>query len=62
MSGFLQLLLIVSGFLGVCYLVLAIALGFREKRHGSCCCSSSPDGKGKPDGSCCKDVRKNPSA
>lgn len=61
MSGFLQLLLIVLALLGVCYLVLAIALGFREKRHGSCCCSSAPGEKGKS-GGCCKESRENPSA
>lgn len=57
MSGFFQLLLIVLALLGVCYLVLAIALGFREKRHGSCCCSSAPGEKGKSGHTCCKESK-----
>ncbi len=55
MSGFLPQILAALVLLGVFYLALAVALGLREKKHGRCCCSSSPDGKGRA-GGCCKDT------
>ena len=40
---FVQLSLAALAVVGVCYLALAVALGFREKRHGSCTGSSVKD-------------------
>jgi hypothetical protein len=48
MMEFLQLLAVAIVVLGVAYLGLAIALGARQRKHGSCNCSSEPGG------SCCR--------
>ena len=57
MSGFLPHVLAALALLGVFYLALAVALGLREKKHGRCCCSSTPGEKGRSGHSCCKESK-----
>ena len=57
MIRFLPQVLAALAVLGVFYLALAVALGLREKKHGRCCCSSTPGEKGRSGHSCCKESK-----